>query len=134
MTFDPVWLAISRAFQPILSLQVAQPALPVDATVLKATIEKELAWVRMNVLEAGAPEVSTVQRFERTAPAPGEPGGDGPGPGERHVGAFRLVLIFHDRTGSWYTNPQTEAFCEMLGLTNKVNPIPPEFRQKAPAQ
>jgi lariat debranching enzyme len=25
----------------------------------------------------------------------------------------------------WYTNPQTEAFCAMLHLDNKINP-PPE--------
>jgi hypothetical protein len=24
----------------------------------------------------------------------------------------------------WYTNPQTVAFCDMLGLENKVNPVP----------
>jgi len=26
---------------------------------------------------------------------------------------------------SWYTNPQTVAFCEMLGIENKINPPPP---------
>ena len=25
---------------------------------------------------------------------------------------------------AWYTNPQTEAFCAMLGLENKINPAP----------
>ena len=25
---------------------------------------------------------------------------------------------------AWYTNPQTEAFCGMLGLPNKINPAP----------
>ena len=82
MTFDPAWLAISRAFQPILSLQVHQQALPSDPTISKATIEKELAWIRQNLPDGGAPEVASIQMFERTAPAPGEPGGDAPGPGE----------------------------------------------------
>jgi lariat debranching enzyme len=25
---------------------------------------------------------------------------------------------------AWYTNPQTEAFCGMLGIPNKINPAP----------
>jgi lariat debranching enzyme len=25
---------------------------------------------------------------------------------------------------AWYTNPQTEAFCGMLGIENKINPAP----------
>ena len=81
MTFDPTWLAISRAFQPLLSLRHQQPALPSDPTILKATIEKELAWIRKNVPEAGAPEVASIQKFEKTAPPPNEPGGDARGPG-----------------------------------------------------
>lgn len=93
MTFDPAWLAISRAFQPLLSLQMQQTPLPSDPTVVKATVEKELAWVRANVLEAGMPEVASIQRFERTAPAPGEPGGDAPGPGMLVSVFWRAELI-----------------------------------------
>jgi hypothetical protein len=29
-----------------------------------------------------------------------------------------------DRLAAWYTNPQTEAFCGMLGIPNKINPAP----------
>lgn len=25
---------------------------------------------------------------------------------------------------AWYTNPQTEAFCTLLDIENKVNPVP----------
>lgn len=34
--------------------------------------------------------------------------------------------MFHaDRdSDAWYTNPQTEAFCGMLGIENKINPTP----------
>jgi len=28
------------------------------------------------------------------------------------------------KTAAWYTNPQTEAFCGMLGVTNVINPAP----------
>jgi hypothetical protein len=27
-------------------------------------------------------------------------------------------------TAAWYTNPQTEAFCALLEIENKVNPVP----------
>jgi Lariat debranching enzyme, C-terminal domain len=29
----------------------------------------------------------------------------------------------------WYTNPQTEAFCAMLEIANKINPPPPQDLQ-----
>jgi hypothetical protein len=29
------------------------------------------------------------------------------------------------RVAAWYTNPQTEAFCGMLAIPNKINPAPP---------
>lgn len=58
----------------------------------------ELIW------EKGDVEISRVQKFWPTAPAEGEPGGS---------------------PIAWYTNPQTEAFCGMLGLENKINPAPP---------
>lgn len=32
-------------------------------------------------------------------------------------------------TVSWYTNPQTEAFCAMLGIPNKINPVPEGFKE-----
>ncbi len=130
MTFDPAWLAISRAFQPLLSLHIQQQPLPSDPTILKATIEKELAWIRENLQDGGAPEVSSIQRFERTAPAPGEPGGDAPGPGKPTASAIACVNLTSWAAGSWYTNPQTEAFCRMLRLENKINPVPAEFRQQ----
>lgn len=32
-------------------------------------------------------------------------------------------------TATWYTNPQTEALCELLGLENRINPVPPGFKE-----
>lgn len=32
---------------------------------------------------------------------------------------------------SAYTNPQTVAFCEMLGIENKINPPPPRVDKSA---
>lgn len=111
LAFDPHWLAITRAFQPLLSLSAHQPSLPTDLTVRKGTVEAHLAWVRETLPGGGEGiAIASVQQFQMTAPAPGTPGGDVRGP------------------GPWYTNPQTEALCEMLGLSNKVNPVPEEVR------
>ncbi|EIW67435.1 hypothetical protein TREMEDRAFT_74581 [Tremella mesenterica DSM 1558] len=52
----------------------------------------------------GLVEISKVQKFQKTAPAQGEAGGS---------------------DDAWYTNPQTEAFCRMLGIENKINPNSP---------
>lgn len=57
-----------------------------------------LAWE-----DASDIEVGRVQQFWPTAPP--HPGG---------------------QPRQWYTNPQTEAFCGMLGIQNKVNPRPVE--------
>jgi lariat debranching enzyme len=111
LAFDPHWLAITRAFQPLLSLSAHQPSLPTDLTVRKGTVEAHLAWVRETLPGGGEGiAIASVQQFQMTAPAPGTPGGDVRGP------------------GPWYTNPQTEALCEMLELRNKVNPVPEEVR------
>jgi len=56
------------------------------------------------VREMGMVDVNRVQRFWPTAPTQGQPGGS---------------------ATAWYTNPQTEAFCGMLGIENKINPAPP---------
>ena len=34
-----------------------------------------------------------------------------------------------DGIASWYTNPQTEALCTLLGIENKINPMPAGFRE-----
>ncbi|WVF72605.1 hypothetical protein IAT40_007423 [Kwoniella sp. CBS 6097] len=124
LTFDKEWLAISRALHPYLSTQVYQQPLPppkvleqliadekrriADEGLLVPSQEEEtgengepkveLVW------EKGDIEVGRVQRFWPTAPPEGQPGGS---------------------PSVFYTNPQTEAFCGMLGIENKVNPAPP---------
>lgn len=69
LTFDPEWLAITRALHPFFCTTKAQATLPNpdDARALVAT---ELEWVRRNVPDGGLQEVSEVQKFWRTAPGP----------------------------------------------------------------
>lgn len=137
MTFDPVWLAITRAFHGQLSLAHQQPPLPAESTICKALIEKEVQWLKANVTSGGCVPITDIQQFYQTAPYPGQPGGDERGPGERPLARLtpRKVpeILISFRPGSWYTNPQTENLCQFLGLENKINPIPPELRAQLAA-
>jgi len=88
-----------------------QPIYP-DEDAARLMIHKELEWVKNNVknksddVPTGMRDVEDCQPFVMTAPGPGQEG---------------------DAIGKqppWYTNPQTEAFCSMLELDNKINPPP----------
>ncbi|KAF8521404.1 lariat debranching enzyme, C-terminal domain-containing protein [Hysterangium stoloniferum] len=96
-TFDPEWLAISRALHPYLSTTKVQAALP-KPDEARAMIASELEWVRTNVGNGGLREINDVQKFWRTAPGPGQEEPAGP---------------------VWYTNPQTEAFARLLQVSSK---------------
>lgn len=85
MTFDPIWLAITRAFHSQLSLVYQQQPLPSDSTIAKAIIDKELQWLQANLPSGGRVPITDVQQFQQTAPYPGQPGGDERGPGENCV-------------------------------------------------
>lgn len=120
LSFDPEWLAISRAFHPWLSTTKIQRPFPVEGEVRKM-IEQELEWVLKNVPRKldGSFLVSECQAFVQTAPGP-EPG---------HEDTAK------NQQPSWYTNPQTVAFCAMLEVMNKINPppfLPESFFDLAP--
>jgi len=113
LAFDPEWLAITRALQPWFSTSQRQTPFPEEAQA-REMVKEELAWVEKEVLgtEKGK-EVSECQSFVVTAP--------GPQPKESK-----------NQMPPFYPNPQTDAFCSMLGIENKVNagaggvPSPPQ--------
>jgi len=75
LSFDPEWLAISKAFHPWLSTIKTQRPFPVEEEARKM-VKQELEWVSKNVprkLE-GAFLVSECQTFAPTAPGPGDGG------------------------------------------------------------
>ncbi|KIJ61557.1 hypothetical protein HYDPIDRAFT_115714 [Hydnomerulius pinastri MD-312] len=111
LTYDPEWLAITRAFHPYFSDTRHQATYPDEATA-RARVSEEITWVEENIVSQ-VPEdnksplsVEERQTFVRTAPGPGSEGS----------------AKFHQPP--WYTNPQTVAFCDMLGIENKINPPP----------
>ncbi|KAF9463446.1 DBR1-domain-containing protein [Collybia nuda] len=108
LSFDPEWLAISRAFHPWLSTARVQRTFPEEAEA-REMVTRELEWVMQNVPRKVGEQllVSECQIFAQTAPGPGSEGSA------------------KNQQPPWYTNPQTEAFCSMLELKNKINPPPP---------
>ncbi|KAH0579198.1 hypothetical protein H2248_003350 [Termitomyces sp. 'cryptogamus'] len=111
LSFDPVWLAITRAFHPYFSLSRMQAAFPSE-THARALVECELKWVNDNVPHKldGGWAILDCQKFVVTAPpiASLESG--------KMKGAIAQP--------SYYTNSQTEAFCTLLQVSNKINPPP----------
>lgn len=89
MTFDPHWLAITRAMQPYLSLGIREIDPPMNE--LPGMVQRELGQINTQgllvpelgntnpvpslVWEKGAIDVDRVQKFWPTAPAHGELGG-----------------------------------------------------------
>lgn len=90
LTYDPEWLAITRATHPYLSTKVYQNPLPPKAE-LERLVEVERSRIRDEgllvpkivaegeeielVWDKGEIEVDRVQKFWPTAPAEGLPGG-----------------------------------------------------------
>ncbi|KAJ1034195.1 hypothetical protein NDA18_001061 [Ustilago nuda] len=145
LRYNKRWLAITRAYHPHFSLQYRQPPLPsASSPDFLAQIEAEERWIDQNILSPtrnsgkrkqdefegshdselshyhgeeeeegleGVLDITRMQRFIRTAPAPFEPGGLDQG------------------QPRWYTNPQTEAFCRLVGIENKINPRPHGLEQ-----
>ena len=129
LTFDPEWLAITRAFNPYMSLDTKQMAYP-DEAEARAAVQRELEWVRSNVynIPAGTsgdtPLIKTIdscQHFAVTAPPPEQC--TGPDNMQRKdiyfcsLDAYSMLISLAPH----FPNPQTAAFCQLLGIENKID-------------
>ncbi|KAF8549037.1 DBR1-domain-containing protein [Imleria badia] len=110
LAYDPEWLAITRAFQQYFTTTRQQATYP-DEPTARTRVATELEWVEENIARkvtndsAKSPlSVDNCQVFVQTAPGPGNEGN----------AQFQQP--------PWYTNPQTVAFCSMLGIENRINP------------
>ncbi|THU88901.1 DBR1-domain-containing protein [Dendrothele bispora CBS 962.96] len=110
LSFDPEWLAILRAFDPWFSLTREQRPFP-DESEAREMVNREMAWVEQHLLRAKPQDqndhspmfpVSDIQQFVMTAPGPGSEGAD----------KFKQPPL--------YPNPQTDAFCKMLEIPNRI--------------
>lgn len=122
LTYDREWLAISRALHPFLSTARKQPPLPPPSN-MGPLIQESQRWVDENV---GEKEIVSVQQFVMTAPGPTNTNQHPiPGLGQRkctHSIRRRDFSNAARNSAPYYANPQTKAFCEMLGLENRVDP------------
>ncbi|KAG8906010.1 hypothetical protein FRC01_008169 [Tulasnella sp. 417] len=101
LTFDVEWLGIVRATHQYFSRTKTQHPLPPD-NVLRLRIAENIRWVKENVGESK--DITEIQAFATTSP----------GPDPAFVGDSYPQPIS-------YTNPQTVAFCEMLGIPNEID-------------
>ncbi|CAM1504190.1 Fc.00g017810.m01.CDS01 [Cosmosporella sp. VM-42] len=104
LQYDPEWLAITRVFHSSLVIgeRTAQTPLYLGEEHYVPLIESERAWVDKNIVKAGKLDVPL--NFKQTAP-PHQEG---------------MPEIVNEQPLE-YTNPQTVAFCELLGVENLWN-------------
>lgn len=75
MTYDPEWLAITRAFHPFLSTSRSQPRLP-DEEQAREMVQKEMEWLKAcgsvfdKEKQDSVREITECQTFWPTAPGP----------------------------------------------------------------
>ncbi|EKM74996.1 hypothetical protein AGABI1DRAFT_80432 [Agaricus bisporus var. burnettii JB137-S8] len=108
LEYSPEWLAITRAFHPWFSTTRHQLNFP-DEEEARSAVASATQWVVEN-LQSEKLLVDDVQQFVRSAPGPVAPASPNQRVNER------------DPQPPAYLNPQTEAFCKMIGIENKINP------------
>ncbi|KAI0031638.1 lariat debranching enzyme, C-terminal domain-containing protein [Vararia minispora EC-137] len=105
ITYDPEWLAITRAFHPLFSTTAVQPLFPPPDEAWQR-VKGSYDWVQANLSKHfDDPKrwlVSDVQKF--TAVALGGP----------------VFPVPKGQQPPFYANPQTDALCRMLELENKI--------------
>ncbi|KFY75008.1 hypothetical protein V499_05027 [Pseudogymnoascus sp. VKM F-103] len=103
LSYDPEWLAITRAFSPSLVLgdRDARPPSDLGEEKYRELIKAEEVWVEENIVKKGKLQVP--ENFVITAPVQ-----DGVPP----------TLNISEQPKE-YNNPQMVAYCELLGIENK---------------
>lgn len=102
LSYDKEWLAITRVFASDLTLGDPSSRVPPDKgeSFYQPLIAKEEAWVEENLEKKGPMKIP--ENFKITAPV-----------------YDPAVGINTHELPKEYTNPQTVAFCELLGIENK---------------
>lgn len=100
--YDPDWLAITRVFAPYLKIGDPEAVPPPDLgePIYAPMIDAGRAWVEENIVRAG--KLAVPENFEHTAPP-------------HYKGIHKEFVSFQPDE---YSNPQTKAFCELVGVEN----------------
>ncbi|KAI0809641.1 lariat debranching enzyme, C-terminal domain-containing protein [Xylaria sp. FL0064] len=114
LSYDPEWLSITRVFAQYFT--IGDPSTPVPENlgeeVYAPLIATERAWVDEHVVRAG--KLSVPHNFAVTAPP--------------HREGVDPETVPHQPDE--YTNPQTVAFCELLGVPNLWDASPEERAER----
>ncbi|MCJ1354881.1 MAG: hypothetical protein MMC33_004871 [Icmadophila ericetorum] len=116
LSYDKEWLAITRAFAPELRLGDRSTSIPDHKGELfyRTRIEQEEVWIEENVVTKGLMKIP--ETFELTAPI-----------------YDASVAIDTKEQLREYTNPQTTAFCQLVGIDNPFH-ISEEERDRRMAE
>lgn len=115
LEFNKDWLAITRATHKYFTLQRRQTPMPSPRDpVLLASVKQERDAIDVKAHEMGPQffRIRHMQSFLRTAPTQNE-------------------VKFLPASGYIFSNPQTEAFCQLTGIPNLINtriPCPPQIK------
>ncbi|KAI6248985.1 Lariat debranching enzyme [Erysiphe necator] len=103
LEYDPEWLAITRVFDSeiVFGDRNAQTPPDLGEAHYLPLIQKELEWVDEHIVKAGKLEIPRNFEITATPYQPGTPEIVKEGPLE-------------------YNNPQTQRFCDLIGITNKL--------------
>jgi len=97
LTFDPEWMAITRAFQPWLSRTRVQRAFPEEGEA-RRMVSEELEWIMKKVGDGY--EIRKCQVFSKSSP------------GTEEIGGEMEPLA--------YVNEQTVALCGLVEMSNRI--------------
>ncbi|KAI0113665.1 lariat debranching enzyme, C-terminal domain-containing protein [Nemania sp. FL0031] len=113
LSYDPEWLAITRVFARDLVIGDPTAQVPPDLgeAAYAPLIDAERAWVDEHVVRAG--KLAVPSNFEITAP-PHRPG-------------MPETVSYQPEE---YSNPQTAAFCELVGVENLWDASPEERAER----
>lgn len=123
MTFDPLWLAIVRAFDKHMSFEErVKTPIPQDMAELKALVDESYGWVKTQLKHGGRIPVNEVQTFSQTAPSTATPSDLYEA---REVLLVNASVIGMDADAGGiaakaFFNPQTQAICDLLGIQNRL--------------
>ncbi|KAK9248220.1 lariat debranching enzyme, C-terminal domain-containing protein [Lipomyces tetrasporus] len=110
LCYDPEWLAIAKAMESYMSLDVQQPEL-FATTTERETLAREIRdareWVQSNIVELGKLEVPN--NFHPTAPC-----------SHRDDSSRNTAKL----QPTQYNNEQTQVFCDLLGMPNRIRREP----------
>lgn len=99
LSYDAEWLAITRAFAPLEADQSTQPPRDAGQSLYLSDIFEAREWVNKHIVQAD--KLAVPQNFCPTAPV------------------YNPTQPFHSSDmPREYPNPQTAAFCELLGIAN----------------